>query len=134
MAMQARFRPCSAPAPETQLDKLVRERSEAAAHASVTPQPAAAAAVAAATTQPPPVAGDKGVQIGDVVANALAKLSALSRSRSDTLTRNLLAESGASSSEVRGADASSSGKSSSSDLSDFRQGALAKLRKQLFGG
>jgi hypothetical protein len=133
--MQARFRPRSAPAPETQLDKLVRERSEAAAHASVTPQPAAAAAaVAATTTQPPSVAGDKGVQIGDVVANALAKLSALSRSRSDTLTRNLSAESGASSSEVRGADASSSGKSSSSDLSDFRQGALAKLRKQLFGG
>ena len=117
--MQARFRPRSAPAPESQLDKLVRERREAAAPASVTPQPAAAAAAAAAATQPPPVAGDKGVQIGDVVANALAKLSALSRSRSGTLTRNLSADPGASSSEVRGAEASCSGKSSSSYLSDF---------------
>ena len=116
------------------MDKLVRERSEAPEPARVTPQPAAAAAAAAAARQPPPVAGEKGVEIGDVVANALAKLSALSRSRSDTLTRNLSADPGASSSEVRGADASSSGKSSSSDLSDFRQSALAKLRKQLFGG
>ena len=87
------------------------------------PAPAAAAAPAAsAAPQPAPAADDKGFEIGNIVANAMEKLSSLSRQRSDKLSE-----------DVAAADGTSRGKSDS-DLSDFRESALAKLRKQLLGG